>query len=168
MASARFDMKKYYQLDGKSITQVELEARELGLSYGEYVSGKQVEPKAAAAAYARAMELRRAENARKKAAERRVKARMEAEGKTEAKPKKRGGGMPTKAVEQLDIYGNVVDRFESLIEAAAVTGTKVSNICMSCKRYDQLVANGITPSFKLSWRYAAKTGAGTDAAKAAV
>lgn len=55
---------------------------------------------------------------------------------------------PTKCVEQRDIDGNLLNRYESVGEAARKTGLRPSNICGCCKKY-----NGHFTAGGFKWNY---------------
>ena len=152
--------RDYYHLEGKSITEVEKEARMLGLSYGQYVFGKKITKAEARAAMNRNREIERMEKKRRDAIKRHREAAepKKTVGRQEDKTAKTPVGKPKRPVAMIDDEGNVLGIFPSTVEAAKAKGTAQSVVVNSCRReeYRALAGGGDTrqSKFGVRWRYA--------------
>lgn len=121
----------------KSITEVELEARAHGLSYGKYLAG-----------YRNDSEIERAA------------AQRQAEREAEAKKTRRGTGRKAvnrKRVVMMDADFHPLRVFDSQMEAAKATRFQQGNISAECVRYEALKRTGgkLRPCKKgVRWRFA--------------
>lgn len=122
----------------KSITEVELEARAHGLSYGKYLAG-----------YRADREL--AEMARKREEERRARL------KAARRPCADRPAANRKRVVMMDADCKTLRVFESQSDAAKATRFKQGNISAECRRYEAVMQAGgkLRPCHKgVRWRFA--------------
>lgn len=148
----------------KSIAQVEREARELGLSYGQYVAGAYVDPHDVERLKKRRKEIaaynKRMEGVLKAS---RAGVRAARPAKEEKPDKEKGtGGRPPLRVEQLNADGEVLATYASVREAARAAKMNPSSIMAACDYYRKRMratGSGI-PARKspsgFRWRYAPK------------
>lgn len=108
----------------KSITEVELEARAAGLTYGKYLAGY------------------RAERSLAKIADERERQRVE-RVKAARKPRGAQGGRPGRAVEEVDHEGHVLRRWSSGRAAARDLGLTCGSISSRCRNYERRVKEGL-------------------------
>lgn len=153
--------RDYYHLEGKSITEVEQEARQIGLSYGKYVAGYTVTKEEAHAAMQRRKEIERMERKHRDTIKRnRDESKQKSAGSQRAKKAADNApiGKPKRPVAMIDDEGNVLGIFPSTVEAAKAKGTTQSVVVNSCRReeYRGLAGGGETrqSKFGVRWRYA--------------
>lgn len=148
----------------KSIAQVEKEARELGLSYGQYVAGTYVHQRDIDRVKKRRKEIT-AYNRRMegfvKASRSGIRApKSVAEGRPAPAKEKSSGGRPPLRVQQLNSDGEVLATYASVREAAREARMNPSSIMAACDYYRKRMratGSGIptrkTPT-GFRWRYA--------------
>lgn len=148
----------------KSISQVEKEARELGLSYGQYVYGVHLPKADVERAKARQREI----NAYDKRMESCLKASRAGVNARQSKTKaeavlygNKGGRAPIR-VQQLNADGEVLATYGSVREAARAAKMNPSSITAACDYYRKRMrttGSGITARKTptgFRWRYAPK------------
>ena len=118
----------------RSILEIELEAREHGLSYGLYLAGHRLEKELEEAAARRQAEITELNARRRKEAKRRLKRRA-LERAEKPKPDRTPRKRYSVAVAEIDLDGNVLRVFPSGKAAAEATGASPSTVCQSCDRY---------------------------------
>lgn len=118
----------------RSILEIELEAREHGLSYGLYLAGHRLEKELEEAAAKRQAELTAMNVKRRKEAKRLMKRRA-LERAERPKPDRTPRKRYSVAVAEIDLEGNVLRVFPSVKAAADATGASPSTVCQSCERY---------------------------------
>lgn len=118
----------------RSILEIELEAREHGLSYGLYLAGHRLEKELEEAAAKRQAELTAMNVKRRKEAKRLMKRRA-LERAERPKPDRTPRKRYSIAVAEIDLDGNVLRGFPSGKAAAEATGASPSTVCQSCDRY---------------------------------
>lgn len=146
----------------KSIAQVEKEARELGLSYGQYVAGAYVHQKDIDRVRKRRKEIEAYDKRMEgvlKASRAGVRA---AKSGTDSKPEKEksnGGRQPIR-VQQLNADGEVLATYGSIKEAARAARMNPSSITAACDYYRKRMrttGSGVTARKTptgFRWRYA--------------
>ena len=152
----------FYHLEGKSTTEVEKEARMLGLSYGKYVAGYKPSKEEARTAMQRFREVEGMEKKRRDATRRRKeeaeKPKRKEKPQESAKANAASTGKPKRPVAMIDDEGNVLGIFPSTVEAAKAKGTTQSVVSNSCRReeYRNIAGGGETRTskFGVRWRYA--------------
>lgn len=125
----------------KSITEVELEARAKGLSYGKYLAGYRLDRELEEAAARRQAELRAMEEQRVAAFRRR-----------------KAASSPTaRRVVQITDDGEIIKVFGSMRQAAKAAGVTEGSISISCRNYRRAQNGEISLGRSrkgFRWRYA--------------
>ena len=106
----------------KSITEVELEARAHGLSYGKYLAGYRLDRELELAARRRQEEIREIEMIQK----------IRDKGR-----RIQPGGRGARRVAQVTDEGKVLAVYGSMHAAAAATGCSQAEISIGCKQYER-------------------------------